>query len=318
MIVLGPEEISRLLTYDAGIPVMRDAMMKLSSGETRQMLRNILPLGGAQMFGIMAGTLGEGDAFGSKLVSVDPQRKDMTRPSHQGVVVLFDPETLAPACLAEAGMVTAIRTACASAMATGLLARSDADTLCILGTGEQARHHALAIPKVRSLKSIRIWGRSPGRAEALAADIAHETAIPTRAVATVAEAADGADIICTVTSSPDPLLLSEHVATGAHINIVGSSYDGPREIDDVLVKRARFFADSRASVLAQGAELRHAIASGLVNEDHLLGEIGEVASGGCAGRTGVADVTLYKSLGHIIQDIAATGYVLKAKKGLDG
>lgn len=314
MIILQPEDISRLLTYRSGIAVMRDAMMKLSSGATKQMLRSILPLGGSKMFGIMGGTLGEGDAFGSKLVSVDPARSDNTLPSHQGVVVVFDPVTLSPVCIAEAGRVTAIRTACASALATDLLAQPDAQTLCILGTGEQAHHHALAIPQVREIRSIRIWGRSGDRAKDLAARIQLETGIPAGAFSDVSVATAGADIICTVTSAHAPVLYSKDVADGAHLNVVGSSFDGPREVDDALVARSRFFADSRDSVVVQGAEFRHALAAGAIAPEHLLGEIGEVALGSLTGRTAPSDVTLYKSLGHIVQDIAATAFLLKAMK----
>lgn len=303
------ETVADHLTYDACIPLMKEAMEKLSLGQTQQMLRQILPLGGGKMYGIMGGALGENASFGSKLVAVTPSTEGRTKSSHQGVVVLFDSETLAPAFLAEAGMVTAIRTASTSAMATDLLANEQAKTLCVLGTGEQALHHALAIPKVRPIEKILIWGRAQDKAQALAEKVCEQTSIPTTATALIQDAVLDADIICTVTAAKEPILESSWIKAGAHINVVGSSFDGPREIDDALVARSRFIADSRESVLAQGSEIRHAIASGVVGEDHVVAEIGEVALGNIPGRLGEDDVTIYKSLGHIVQDIAAASFL---------
>lgn len=307
MIFISADEIAQALSHADCIEVMRAAMARLSSGETRQMLRQILPLEEGRMFGIMGGTLGPGGPFGSKLVSVTPHRGEGGPPSHQGAVVIFDPVSGAPLCQLEAGMITAIRTASASAMATDVLARKDARVLAILGTGEQAWHHACALPVVRDFREIRIWGRSLERAEALASKVRERTGISCLAYSEVTGAVFGADVICTVTGAAEPILTAEMVRAGAHVNVVGSSFDGPREVDDALVAAARFFADSRASVLAQGSEFRHAMASGAVSEAHLLGEIGEVVRGTVSGRVHDSDITLYKSLGHIVQDIAA-GY----------
>lgn len=314
MFLIGPNEVTSTLTYAACIAVMRTAMERLSSGKTAQMLRQIMPLDHGRMFGVMAGTMGPEAAFGSKLICVTPDRSAAPVPSHQGVVVVFNAETGAPACVAEAGAITSIRTASASAMATDVLARSDARTLAILGTGEQALHHALAIPHVRMLDEIRIWGRSSERAQALAAEVAEKTGIAVRVFVQVAEAVSGADIVCTVTASTDPILLADMIAPGAHINVVGSSYDGPREIDDALVAASRFYGDSSDSVRAQGAEFRHALNSGAVGESHLIGEIGEVLLGTVVGRQSDTDITIYKSLGHIIQDIASAEYIYAALK----
>lgn len=314
MLLINPEDIQKHLSYRACIAALKDAMIQLANGETEQMLRNILPLGGGNMFGIMAGTLGPGRAFGSKLVGVTPERTDPPVPSHQGVVVVFDPATRAPACQAEAGAITAIRTACASAMATDLMALSYASILTIMGTGEQAHHHALAIAEVRPLSEVRIWGRDQAKAEALAAEIAREIDIPTSAFSDGKQACEGAHIICTVTASWEPVLFADWVSPGTHINLVGSSFDGPRECDDALMKAARLIADSTPSVRAQGAEFRHAIASGVIGDDHLLGEIGEVAARRVEGRVTADDITIYNSLGHIVQDIAATALVFERMK----
>jgi len=315
MIFIGSEEIRAALSYAECIEVLRGAMARLSSGETRQMLRQIMPLDKGRMFGVMGGTLGPGGPFGSKLVAVTPQRAEGGPPSHQGAVVIFDPETGAPLCQLEAGMLTAIRTASASALATDILARRDARTMTILGTGEQAWHHACALLEVRAFEEIRIWGRSRDRADFLVDKIRTETSIEAVSYADINVAVRNADVICTVTGAEDPILCGRSVGAGTHVNVVGSSFDGPREIDDALVKSARFFADSCASVLAQGAELRHAIASGAVTEGHLIGEIGELVLGKMPGRTCDSEITIYKSLGHIVQDIASGYHVYEKIRG---
>jgi ornithine cyclodeaminase len=301
-------EVARILTYEACIPLMRDAMIALSQGHTRQLLRGIVDLAGGNMFGVMPGAM-IGGAFGAKLISIFPGNVAAGGLSHQGVVALFDGETGAPRAFVDAGVLTGIRTAAASAAATDALARPDATRLAVLGTGEQALRHIEAIRHVRPIARVAIWGRDPEKARALAATTGGE------AMASVAEATAGADIICTVTGAAAPILASADVADGAHVNAVGSSRAGPAEIANDLVARARFFADHREGVLAQGAEFIHARDAGLIGEDHLLGEIGEVMAGNVAGRTGDADVTLYKSLGSIVQDLAAADHVVRALGG---
>jgi ornithine cyclodeaminase len=222
---------------------------------------------------------------------------------------LFDPETGEPVCAAHAGEITAIRTAAASAVATDALARKDASRLVILGTGEQATTHARAINKVRKLESISIWGRSPERAGALAGKLQVELRIPCSTAAAVKEAVAQADIVCTVSSASEPILKGEWVRPGTHVNVVGSGYAGPAEVDNELVARARFIADSREGVLLQGAEFLRAKAAGLVNDEHIVAEIGEVLIGKLPGRQTEEEITVYKSLGHIVQDLASAWWL---------
>ncbi|HEX8639787.1 MAG TPA: ornithine cyclodeaminase family protein [Allosphingosinicella sp.] len=304
-VFVSAEEVGRCLPYEECIPLMREAMIALSLGRTRQLLRGILDLPKGRALGVMPGAMLDGEGpFGAKLVSIYPDNFERGGRSHQGVVVLFDGATGAPAAFLEAGEITAIRTAAASAAATDALARPDARRLAILGYGEQAWRHVEAIRHVRPIDVITVWGRSPAKRDAFAARVGG------RACPGPEEAVAEADMICTVTASTEPVLKSEWVADGAHINAVGSSRAGPAELDGPLVARARFFADHGEGVRAQGAELLNAIAAGLVGEDHLLGEIGEVFAGTLPGRTGTADVTIYKSLGSIVQDLAAARHIL--------
>ena len=313
MILIDQAEVRDRLTYDLCIPVIRKAMIALSSGQTRQHLRSIIPLADGRMFGIMPGALGEKSAFGAKLISVFPENFAKGVQSHQGVVVLFDAESGAPVCIAHAGEITAIRTAAASAVATDALARPDASRLAILGYGEQALTHLHALIHVRPLAQVTVWGRSRERAQAFAERMHGETGLPVVACPDVPTATERADIICTVSSAAEPILRADWVATGAHINVVGSSYAGPSEIDSALVVASRFIADSREGVLLQGAEFLRAKAAGLVDDDHVVGEIGQILAGQLAGRQSEDQITVYKSLGHIVQDLAAVHALMEIR-----
>lgn len=299
------DEVARRLTYDVCIPIVRDAMIAFSSGQTRQLLRSIIPLSDGRFFGIMPGAMGAHAPFGAKLISVFPENFSKGIQSHQGVVVLFDPESGAPVCILHAGEITAIRTAAASAVATDVLARKDARRLALLGYGEQAQTHARALGKVRNIETITVWGRSLERARVFAGKMQSELGIPVTPTETVPAAVQGADIICTVSSAPEPILRGEWVRPGTHVNVVGSSYAEPAEIDNDLVVRSRFLVDSREGVLAQGAEFLRAKTAGWIGDDHIAGEIGEVLAGKLEGRRSPEEITIYKSLGHVVQDLAS-------------
>ena len=305
MRLIDRDEVHARLTYEVCIPLVRAAMIALSRGETRQLLRSIIPLGDGRMFGIMPGAMGDRSVFGAKLISVFPENFAKNIQSHQGVVVLFDGESGAPVCVAHAGEITAIRTAAASAVATDALARPDAHRLALLGYGEQALTHARAIRQFRALSAITVWGRSPERARAFAARLEAETGLEVTACVTAPAAVAQADIVCTVTGAAEPILEGRWLAAGTHVNVVGSGVAGPAEVDSDLVVRSRFIADSREGVLAQGAEFLRAKAAGLVDDTHVVGEIGQVLDGALQGRQSKDQITVYKSLGHIVQDLAA-------------
>jgi ornithine cyclodeaminase len=309
MRIIDAKTVRERLTYAACIPLVREAMIALSAGQTRQLLRSVIPLANDHMFGIMPGALSVDGVFGAKLISVWPENFARGAPSHQGVVVLFDPVTGAPTCVADAGAVTAIRTAAASAAATDALARADATRLAVLGYGEQAEGHIRAIAEVRPIAEVRVWGRDPARAADFAARVAAETGLAVMSAASVQIAVDSADIVCTCTHAAEPILMGRWLAPGVHVNLVGSSVAGPSEVDDDVVAMSRFIADSRAGVLAQGAEFLRAKAAGRVNDEHVVAEIGQVLSGAAPGRQSHDQVTAYKSLGHIVQDLAAVSYL---------
>lgn len=305
-------QVYRVLPPAHCIAVVREAMIALSQGRAQQPLRSILDLDSGDALGLMPGALDEG--FGAKLISVFPRNFERGLPSHQGVVVLFDRDSGAPQAVVDAHAITALRTAAASAVATDALARPDSAVLALLGYGEQAQTHLLAIAQVRRLSEVRVWGRQAARAEAF---VARMRALPElaglalRCCESVAEAVTAADIVCTLTAASEPILEGAMLAPGTHVNLVGSGRAGPVEVDSALVLRSRYFADHRESVLRQGAEFLRAKAVGLVEDSHVLGEIGQVLAGELPGRRDADEITAYKSLGSIVQDLAAAREVCR-------
>ena len=307
--VIGREDVSRLLGFEPCIVATEKAMKALSAGETRQMLRHITPIDGSDILSVMAGVMPPEIGFGSKVYSVFPDNAKQVRQVHQGVVVLFDATTGEPVCIAQAGSSPRSRRAGAAAVATGILARPDASRLAVLGCGEQGRAHVEAISHMRGLRSVKLWGRSAGAAVTAARELSTRLNLSVEPADTVHDAVRDADIICTTTAAADPILMSEWVADGTHLNLVGSSDGSAAEIDTLLVRRARMFADHRDGVLQQGGEYLRARADALVDEAHILGEIGDILNGRLEGRLSPGDVTAYKSIGHIVQDIASARYL---------
>jgi ornithine cyclodeaminase len=303
----GAQAVTRLLDYAGCTRAMREAMAALSAG-AEQPLRQILQIEPGRMFGLMPGSLPAVGVFGAKLVSVFPDPARDGRGRHRGVVVAYDVATGEVKCLADAETVTEIRTACASAAATDALARPDARVLAVFGLGVQAGSHVRALCGVRAFERVLLWGRDYDRTRARAAQLAAELGVPITAARFAREAAS-ADVICTVTGSSEPVLLGDWVQPGAHVNLVGSSYLGPVEVDSALVAKGRYFADYGPSVLAQASELAAARQAGLVDDSHVVGEIGQVFAGTLEGRQSPEQLTIYKSLGHVSQDLAAAAYL---------
>lgn len=311
MRILSNADVAALLPMDQAIATVDRVMRHVTAGDTQMPLRHVVPVGGPNLMGVMSGALSEPQCYGVKLVSLFPGNPVKGLSGHRGAVVLFEAETGGAVAMMDAGLLTAIRTAAASAVATRALARSDAHALTIIGTGEQAEHHLAAMSAVRPLKSVHIVGR---RAEAAAAFAQHAAAAyPALAIThgTDAQAGvAGADIVCTVTSSPVPVLMGAWLEPGQHLNIVGASVASKREVDDAVVLRAAVTVDYRASALAQAGELVDMIAAGVIPPDHIRAEIGAVLAGQAVGRSSADQITLYRSLGVIAQDLACAQHIL--------
>ncbi len=305
-LILDDVAVRRHLSMARCIESVRQAMQRVSAGGSELPLRSIMNIpGGPNRLGVMMGYLDDPPSLGVKVVGLYPENPKQGLSSHLGMLLLMDPETGIPSACLDAGAITALRTAAASAVATGALARNDARTLAILGTGEQAEAHIDAITHVRTIERVVIWGRSHDRAVDLAQAWAERLHIPVAAAATVPEAVAEADIVCTTTAAIDPILMGRWLRPGMHLNLVGSSVASSSEVDDGAVLMARFFVDHRASAIVQAGELNRAVASGAVTFDHIVAEIGEVLAGNASGRRSDEEITVYKSLGVAAQDLAA-------------
>jgi ornithine cyclodeaminase len=310
LLIISGDGVRLALPMDVCIEVIDRAMRAVSRGEARVPLRTVMGVPGPSqdarpsLFAVMPGYLGEPRGLGAKILALYPGNPQRGLSSHIGLVAYFDADTGLPRAVMDAAAITALRTAAASAVATRALAREDAGVLAILGTGEQADTHIEALVQVRPLRSVRIWGRSPEKAHDLAARHSH-LQVPIEVCETARAAAEGADIVCTLTASPEPILEGSWLAPGTHVNLVGASRRNAREADDEVVTRGRFFVDFRPSALAEAGEWYHAMQAGLANESHILAEIGEVLEGRMAGRVADTDITVYKSVGMAAQDLAA-------------
>ncbi len=288
---------------------MRRAMIALSAGETGQLPRSIIPIGAGRLFGQMPGALLQDGYFGAKLVSVFDDADQSGRSAHLGVVVLFDADDGQVICVADAGAITLIRTAAATAAATDVLAAPDAERLTILGYGHQAGAHIEALARVRPLREVRVWGRSFERAQAFGAMMSRKTGLSVTAVADPQEAVANAQIVCTLTGAVEPVLFADWLSPGAHVNLVGASLASAAEADAAIVAVGRYVVESRESARTGAGEFLRAIVDGLVDPDDAITEIGEVFARTRPGRQATSDITVYKSIGHAVQDLAAAAYL---------
>jgi ornithine cyclodeaminase len=306
LLILSGADVRRLMPMKDCIGIIEQAMRTVSSGGAELPLRVAARVPATtNLLGVMPGYLREPASLGAKVIAVYPASAQRRLSSHMGVVVLFDPREGVPIAIVDAASITRIRTAAASAVATHALARSDADELAVLGTGEQASAHVEAISCVRKLRSVRVWGRSMEKATAFAQREGARLNLPIKVSATVEDAVAGASIVCTTTSSREPMLDGAWIEKGAHVNLVGASIIDAREADETLVTKSSFYVDFRPSAMLQAGELRAAMDALGVDAKRLIrGEIGEVLNGKAPGRASVEEVTVYKSLGIAAQDLA--------------
>jgi ornithine cyclodeaminase len=248
-------------------------------------------------------------AFGLKAVCVMPGNPARGLDAHQGVVLLSDGETGEVRAVVNASAITAIRTAAVSAVATRLLAREDASELAILGAGVQARSHLKAMAVVRTFEKARIWSRTAEHAQALAGET--DAPFPVEAAASAEDAVRGADVVCTTTTSREPILRRAWLRVGAHVNAVGSSIPTTRELDTETVAAAALFVDRRESTLNEAGDFLFAQREGAIGPGHIRAELGELLAGTAAGRTSADELTVFKSLGLAVEDLAAAEHLYR-------
>jgi ornithine cyclodeaminase len=310
MLAIDGTTAQSLLPMDRCIDLMADALAGLARGEAANPLRTVVPVPAEipSALAAMPAVLADPPAMGVKVISIFPGNHGQGIESHQGFVMLFEGEHGSPLALIDAIAITAIRTAAVSGLATRLLAREDAGDVAILGSGTQARSHLAAMQAARPLRRVRAWSPHRERLEAFA-DEARSAGTDVEAMDSAEAAVEGADIICTVTASETPVLEGAWLATGAHVNAVGSSVPSNRELDSEAVRRSRLFVDSRESARNEAGDYLIPLREGAIGEDHIVAELGEIAAGMAEGRRSPDEITLFKSLGLAIEDLAAARWI---------
>jgi ornithine cyclodeaminase/alanine dehydrogenase-like protein (mu-crystallin family) len=303
VLVLNQGEVEQLLDMEGCIEAMADALASLARGEVQVPLRFIVrPEDGASLLGLMpAHRSGEAPLYSLKTVAVFPDNPKRGLDAHQGTVTLFDGETGEVRALMNASAITAIRTAAVSAVATRLLAREDARELAILGAGVQARTHLEAMRLVRGFDRVRIYSPTLEHARALGEEV----------VASAEDAVRGADVVVTATNSVEPVLRREWLKPGAHVNVIGGRPPEMRELDVATVADSAFYVDRRESAENEAYDYRDALEVGAIEPGHIRGEIGEVLIGAALGRSGPDELTVFRSLGLAVEDLAAAEYVVR-------
>ena len=313
IVVLNSAQIRQLLSIVDCIELMADALAALARDEVHQPLRTIVrPPDARGLLGLMpAYRSGERGALGLKAICVFPGNPSRGLDAHQGAVTLFSRETGELLALMNASEITAIRTAAVSAVATRLLAREDAHDLAIIGAGVQARTHLTALACVRLIKRARVVARNFAHAQQLADEMQPGFPFPIEAVRKNEEAVRGADLIVTATSSLEPVINNDWISAGAHINAIGTHSPSSREIDSATMAASRIFVDRRESALNESGDYILAAKDGVVTPDSIIAEIGEVLLGTKRGRTSPTEITLFKSLGLAIEDVACAEYLYR-------
>ena len=299
--ILDEHDVRRLLPMDECIDVMAEALAALARGEVHNPLRFVVrPPGEASLMGLMpAHRGGESPLYGLKAIAIFPGNSARGLDSHQGIVALFDGETGATRALLNAGAITAVRTAAVSGVATRLLAREDARTLAILGAGIQGQSHLDAMRAVRDFDRIVVWSRTPGRIDGVEESASAE------------EAVRDADVIVTATSATEPILERAWLKPGVHINAVGSSIPTTRELDTATMRDAALFVDRRESTVNEAGDFLFPQREGAIGPEHIRAEIGELLTGAGEGRRSAEELTVFKSLGLAVEDLAAAEHVLR-------
>jgi ornithine cyclodeaminase/alanine dehydrogenase-like protein (mu-crystallin family) len=313
VLVLDTNDVLRLLTVENCIDLMAETLADLARGTFHQPLRMIVrPPEAKGLMGLMpAYHSADPAAYGLKAICVFPDNPKAGKDAHQGSVMLFSGDTGELLALMNASPITAVRTAAVSAVATRLLAREEACELAIVGAGVQARSHLAALACVRPIKRTRVVGRTRAHADQLVSEMKEHFSFELVAVDTAMEALNGADIIVTVTNSHEPVIDREWISPGAHINAIGTHSVAAREIDGATMAAARLFVDRRESAINEAGDFVLAQKEGLIGPDNIVAEIGELLIGTKRGRESAQEITLFKSLGLAVEDLACAEYLFR-------
>jgi ornithine cyclodeaminase len=310
--LLTERQVQSLLPMPDLIAAMESALAKFSAREVLQPVRSVLTVGPTKAyFGLMPAYIPAPASLGAKLVTVFGENHKRDLPSHLATILLLDPETGALQAIMDGRYITEARTAAVSAVSTRFLAKPDASTLAIIGSGVQARSHLEACQLVRQLKQVRIWSPKQRSREQFVEDMSGHVSLPIVAAESAEAAVRGADLIVLVTSSPTPVIEDAWVSTGAHVVCVGACRPNQQEMPPALVARSRLYVDSKAAAVVEAGDIVMNIAAKLFDESHIRGELGELVLGRVAGRSSADDITVFKSLGMAVEDVVAADLVFR-------
>ncbi|HXM46029.1 MAG TPA: ornithine cyclodeaminase family protein [Bryobacteraceae bacterium] len=298
---LSEADIRAVLPMPDLILAMETALAAFSSGQVVQPVRPVVEMGEAAFFAVMPGFVRDPPVLGAKLVAVIGANRARGLPTHRASILLLDPETGGLIALMDGRLITEMRTAAVSAVSAKYMARASPGVLAILGSGVQARSHLAALTLWRPFPELRAWSPTPDHVRQFAA----ESPRPVRVCRTAAEAVRDADVVVLVTAAATPVVEDSWVSPGAHIVSVGACRPNQREMDPALVARARVVVDSRASAFQESGDIGMGLAEGRFARSHIVGELGEVLSGRVPGRTSESEITVFKSLGLAVEDLAA-------------
>ena len=318
-VLLSEQDVRIVLSMGDLIDAMEAALVRFSSREVVQPLRTVIEVGLQKAFiGVMPAFIPNPPALGTKIVSVFPSNAAAGLPTHLATIVLLDSMTGELLAIVDGRYITEARTAAVSAVSVKLLARRDASSLAIIGSGVQARSHLEAIGLARNLSAVRVWSRNADNCVAFAREMQPRSSAPIIIARSAQDAVEGADLVVLATASHDAVVRNEWIADGAHLCAVGACRPTHREMDTALVSRAGLFVDSRTGALAEAGDVVLPITEGAFDQSHIAGELGEVASGAISGRASQTEVTVFKSLGMAVEDITAAhlAYVKAAERGL--
>ena len=311
-LLLSGHDVRALLPMNECIGVMEGALRSVTDGSSVLPLRTVMRLDGTpNAFAAMPAVVGKGAgaSLGAKIITVFPGNDATPYDSHIGVVLLFDAEHGTLLAIADASSITAIRTSAVSGLATRLLAREDAKELAILGAGVLAMPHLEAVRCVRDIERVRVWSRSEDRAKEFAARARKQFDVEIAVSGSAREAVEGADVICTITAARTPVLEGAWLSPGAHVNAVGASLPSARELDTAAVVRSRMFVDRSESTMAEAGDFLIPRSERAITDAHILGELGDLLAKNVEGRVNRDDITLFKSLGLAVEDVAALRYI---------
>lgn len=301
---LTPSQLESLLPF----PVLIDELERAFAGRHHTPLRHhhdyIIPGEEEQGALLLMPAWDEGAFFGVKLVAVSPHNRRQGRSTIQGVYTLFETKTGAPILQMDAKALTNLRTAAASALASRFLSRPESQTLLMVGAGALAPYLIRAHASVRPITTVLIWGRNPEKAEALAKRPGN-TPFSLHPVRHLSEAVPHADIISCATSSPEPLVLGQWLQPGQHLDLVGSFKLNMREADDEAIRRATVYVDTMEGARKETGDIAEPIRNGTLRPEDIPGDLFSLCRGEAAGRQGPKEVTLFKSVGHALEDLAA-------------